>query len=39
MKNIPLNTIETINNDNIYAHVTEKAKEETGQKFAQYVNF
>lgn len=24
---------------NIYAHVTEKAKEETGQKFAQYVNF
>lgn len=24
---------------NIYAHVTEKSKEETGQKFAQYVNF
>ncbi|MBO0427820.1 tyrosine-type recombinase/integrase [Vagococcus fluvialis] len=24
---------------NIYVHVTEKVKEETGQKFAQYVNF
>ena len=24
---------------NIYAHVTEKAKEKTAEKFAKYVNF
>lgn len=40
MKNITLNTIgRVINNDNVYACTTPQMIENTGEKFANYINF